>query len=266
MTGLDARKDRVIEVCIERVKGSAVEARLHTLVRPETLKITAPDAVVEATSPPEEPEVGNAHVHGIRASALAEAPLWPAITGEVERLLEGAVLVAHGAVWDVSFLEAELARAGRPRKIGHWLDTLNLSRRSFALPRHSLDFLREHFDLDRERAHRADSDVKALRDVFARCVAALDPRTPRDLWEVRIAQGVAREQILAECEEAIGRKQPVTVVYRPRSRPQEQMRMVLTEIVTAHDPPRVVGYQLPGRGRRELRTDRILRIEADPPA
>ena len=27
------------------------------------------------------------------------------------------------------------------------------------------------------------------------------------------------------------------------------------------DPPRVIGYQLPGRGRRELRADRILRVD-----
>ena len=37
--------------------------------------------------------------------------------------------------------------------------------------------------------------------------------------------------------------------------------MVLVEIAVGLDPPRVIGYQLPGRGRRELRADRILRIE-----
>ena len=39
--------------------------------------------------------------------------------------------------------------------------------------------------------------------------------------------------------------------------------MVLAEILAGLDPPRVIGYQLPGRGRRELRADRILRIEID---
>lgn len=42
--------------------------------------------------------------------------------------------------------------------------------------------------------------------------------------------------------------------------------MVLVEIVAGLDPPRVIGYQLPGRGRRELRADRILRIEPVDPA
>ena len=145
----------------------------------------------------------------------------------------------------------------------HYIDTLNLSRRTFGLKKHSLDSLREHFGLDRSRAHRADSDVAALRVVWEKCVEVLEPQTPRDVWEVRIAERKARERILAECTEAIVAGAPVTVIYRPRGRPQEPMKMVLQEIVAGLDPPRVIGYQLPGRGRRELRADRILRIEID---
>ena len=40
--------------------------------------------------------------------------------------------------------------------------------------------------------------------------------------------------------------------------------MVFTELRTDLDPPRVIGYQLPGRGRRELRTDRILTVSPIP--
>ena len=60
MTGLDPVKDRVVEICVERVRGGAVEQRLHTLVRPETM------APADA--------VGNTHVHGIAAAALRDAP------------------------------------------------------------------------------------------------------------------------------------------------------------------------------------------------
>jgi DNA polymerase-3 subunit epsilon len=247
MTGLDPVKDRVVEICVERVRGGAVEQRLHTLVRPEGM--AAADAV------------GNAHVHGIDAEALLHAPGFADLKEQVAALFDGAILVAHGASWDVSFLEAEMARAGRPMPLPFYVDTLNLSRRTFALEKHSLDALREHFGLDRSRAHRADSDVTALRAVWEKCIAVLEPKTPRDVWEVRIAQRKAREQILAECTEAIASKAPVTVVYRARAKPQEPMQMVLVEIVAGLDPPRVIGYQLPGRGRRELRADRILRIE-----
>ena len=46
-----------------------------------------------------------------------------------------------------------------------------------------------------------------------------------------------------------------------RPRPAEPLRIRITAIDLGLDPPRVIGYQLPGRGRRELRADRILRIE-----
>jgi DNA polymerase-3 subunit epsilon len=245
MTGLDAKRDRVVEICIERVRGTELEARLHTLVRPDG------------------GEVGNVHVHGLDAGTLAGAPSFAMLAQQVEELLHGAVFVAHGAAWDVAFVEAEMRRSGREFTVGFYLDTLNLSRRAFGLPKHSLDALRVHFGLDASRAHRADSDVRALREVFARCLAALEPTTPRDLWEVRIAEGRAREHVLAQCKDALAAGQPITLIYRARARPAEPLRMVLTAIDLGLDPPRVIGYQLPGRGRRELRADRILRIEPE---
>ena len=264
MTGLDAAKDRVVEVCIERVRGGVVEARLYTLVRPENIARTEAAAIASTDAPGVAIDpVGNAHVHGIFAEALRDAPMFAEIAAQVAALFEGAILVAHGASWDVAFLEAEMARAARPMPLTHYIDTLNLSRRTFGLKKHSLDSLREHFGLDRSRAHRADADVAALRFVWEKCVAVLEPATPRDVWEVRIAERKARDRILVECTEAVAAGGPVTVFYRPRGRPQEPMRMVLTEIVAGLDPPRVIGYQLPGRGRRELRADRILRIEID---
>jgi DNA polymerase III subunit epsilon len=245
MTGLEPSKDRVVEVCIELVRGGAVVRRLHTLVRPDG------------------GEVGNVHVHGIDAAAVASSPTWAEIATEVEELLSGAVFVAHGASWDIAFVCAEMNRAGRPFTIPFHLDTLTLSRRAFVLPKHSLDALRVHFALDTSRAHRADADVLALREVFARCIAALEPSTPRDLWEVKIAEAKARTRILAECQRAVDEKRQITIVYRPRARAAEPMRFVPTSIEVGLDPPRVIGYQLPGRGRRELRADRILRIEPE---
>lgn len=251
MTGLDPKKDRVVEVCIERVVGGEVVDRLYSLVRPDG------------------GETGNEHIHGIEN--VEDAPTWPELAPRIVELLDGAVLVAHGAWWDVAFVRAEMERAREPSKapppavagfvLSHYLDTLNLSRRSFGLERHSLDALRAHFQLDTSRAHRADADVLALREVFARCVAELEPSTPRDLWEVRVAERRVREHVLAQCKEALEAEREITLIYRARARPAEPLRMRITAIDLGLDPPRVIGYQLPGRGRRELRADRILRIE-----
>ncbi len=114
MTGLRPAVDRVIEVCAERVRGDREEDRIDSLVAPDTGAF------------------GNAHIHGIRPEELAAAPSFSALAAEIERVLQGGVIVAHSAPWDVAFLMAELERAGRPLRIEHYLDTLTLSRRAFA--------------------------------------------------------------------------------------------------------------------------------------
>lgn len=244
MTGLRAETDRVIEICAERTRGAEDVARVETLVRPEC------------------GASGNVHVHGIDPAAVAAAPTFAEVSARVEALLDGAVLVAHGAPWDVAFLEAELARAGRPRKIPHYLDTLNLSRRAFALPSHSLSSLCAELGISRARAHRAADDVTALRELWRRVVEVLAPKTPRDLWHVRVGERRARPELVAAAVQACERGEPVRVRYRPARRGQEDLVVVVTAVRTDLDPPRVLGYLLPTRSRRELRADRILSIEA----
>jgi DNA polymerase III subunit epsilon len=245
MTGLDADKDHVVEICIERWVGETRVASLSTLVLPPARA------------------GGASHVHGLTAAALADAPAFATVADRVEELLAGAVLVAHGARWDVSFLEAELRRAGRTFTIPHYLDTLVLARRAFAFRSYSLAALAEALGLSHTQAHRAESDVAALRALFARCIAVLAPVSVRDLWQVRIAERRARESILVACDAAVEHKATVVLTYRAARRPPEGLTMVLTEVRRDLDPPRVMGYQLPGRGRRELRADRILRVEPD---
>jgi DNA polymerase-3 subunit epsilon len=246
MTGLDAERDRVVEICIERVVGGVTVGSISTLVDPgERLG-------------------GAAHVHGIDAAAVAGAPAFGAVAGEALALLEGAILVAHAAEWDVKFLAAECARVGRTLDQTFWLDTLVLSRRAFAFHSYSLDALCRELGIERGRAHRADSDVRALRAVFDRCVAQLAPASARDLWEVRIGQRRARQTIVDACEAAAKHGAPVVLTYRAARRAPEPMPMVVLEVRSNLDPPHVVGYQLPGRGRRELRADRILRVDPFP--
>ena len=243
MTGLDVANDRVVEICIDRTVGGRRVALVSTLVDPG------------------ERVGGAAHVHGLDAAAIAGAPSFAAVAKEVLEALRGAVFVAHAAAWDIGFLSAECRRAGFALEVDHWLDTLVLARRAFAFPSYSLDALCRELAIDRGRAHRAESDVQAMRALFARCVDALAPASVRDLWEVRIGERCARPTILLACEAAVKHGLPVRVMYRAARRAPEPLTMVLLEVRSDLDPPGVVGYQLPGRGRRQLRADRILRIE-----
>jgi DNA polymerase III subunit epsilon len=246
MTGLDVSNDRVLEVCIDRVVAGKRAAFLHSLVNPgERLG-------------------GSAHIHGIDAAQVALAPSFASVAGQVVAALDGAILVAHAAAWDVRFLEAECRRVGIALEIRYWIDTLVLARRAFAFHSYSLDSLCRELGIERGRAHRADSDVRAMRELFDRCEAALTPVSARDLWEVRVGDRHARQTVVDACEAAAKHGAPVVVTYRPAGRPPESMQMVVLEVRSDLDPPRIVGYQHPGRGRRELRADRILRVEPQP--
>jgi DNA polymerase-3 subunit epsilon len=246
MTGLDASRDRVLEICIDRVVGGQRVAYLHSLINPgERLG-------------------GCQHIHGIDAAEVASAPPFPVLASEVIEILDGAIVVAHAAAWDVRFLEAECRRAGITLKVAHFIDTLILARRAFAFHSYSLDALCRELAIDRGRAHRADSDVRAMRELFDRCVAALRPVSARDLWEVRVGDRHARQAVLDACEAAVKHGAPVVVTYRPAGRGPESFEMVVLEVRSDLDPPRIVGYQHPGRGRRELRADRVLRVEPQP--
>lgn len=244
MTGLRPTIDRVIEICVERVRGGRVEARLETLVRPDSGVF------------------GNTHVHGIAPGDVTNAPTFAELAPAVVDLLHGAVPIAHGAAWDVAFLEAELSRVRRAAPVAHYLDTLTLSRRALALPSHSLAALCTSLGLDRGRGHRAGDDVRALRQLWDRLVEVLGPRSPRDLWHVRVGQRHARPEIVAAALEASAGGDVVLIRYRPARKGLEELRFVVTAVRTDLDPPRVLGYLDASRGRRELRADRILAIES----
>ena len=198
----------------------------------------------------------------VSAALPPGAPSFGDIAPDVLRLPEG-IRFRRRARRDVrdELLPDGAATRRAPRQDRHFLDTLVLSRRAFALPSHSLDALSLHLGITRERAHRAGDDVLALRVVFERAVEVLAPATPRDLWEVRVAERRARAAIVDACVAAAEKRIPVRVVYRPSRRKPEPLDMILTEVRTGLDPPRVIGYQLPGRGLRDLRSDRILRVE-----
>ena len=247
MTGLDVERDRVVEICVERVVGGECVGRLDSLVWPG-----------------EERAGGASEVHGLTSDALRGAPTFAELAPRVRELLAGAVPVAHAASWDQRFLRAELARLELDLGLEHWIDTLWLSRRSFLFQTHSLAALRGHFGLDAEGSHRASGDVAALREVFRRCAEVLRPVSPRDLWESLSTSDHARAVVMEGLFAAQAAGLPVKIAVRSSGKPVREVVVVVTDVLSDVDPPRAIGYLLPGRGRRELRADRILRIEPLP--
>jgi len=247
MTGLDPRSDRVIEICVVRRRGAGIEESLETLVNP------GPHAQFQTD------------VHGLSPALLVTAPAFAEVADRVLALLAGAVLIAHGAWWDVTFLEAEFARLGRPVRFPSYLDTLILARRALRADSHSLEALAQRLGIARLAAHRAGDDVRVLCDLFDKLVIELAPQSARDLWHVRVAQRHARPEIVERCLALAGTQEIAWITYRPSHREPRSFEAIITQVRTDLDPPRVLGYSLPGRGRFDLRADRVLAI-ALPPA
>ncbi|HMI87252.1 MAG TPA: 3'-5' exonuclease [Polyangiaceae bacterium] len=242
MTGLDPKVDRVIEVAVSRRRGAVVEDAFDSLVNP------GPHAIFKTD------------VHGLGPLQLAEAPPFGDVARRILETCSGAVLVAHGAWWDVTFLEAEFARLGHDVRFHFYLDTVTLSRRALKADSHSLEALARRFAIDRGTAHRAKDDVRSLIALFERLLDELRPSSPRDLWHVRIAERHARPEIIERCIAFAGTGVPARILYRPSHKAPRAFEAILTLVRTDLDPPRVMGYSLPGRGRFDLRSDRILAI------
>lgn len=160
-TGLDAGTERVVEIGAIRFSlgpgGAGEEASLACLVDPG--KPIPP----RATS-----------IHGISDSDVAGAPAFGEVAPSLLALAAGAVIVAHNASFDLSFLDAELARIGLARPPSEAADTLALCRRAFpGRASYRLGSIAAALGIDAGAAHRALDDARTCMRLYAACVDRL---------------------------------------------------------------------------------------------
>lgn len=108
-------------------------------------------------------------VHGISEAMLRGKPLFSAVAGAFLEFLGDARLVIHNAAFDMRFLNAELARAGRPPLAqGRVTDTLEMARARYPGAQASLDALCRRFGVDNSARtkHGALLDAEILAEVY----------------------------------------------------------------------------------------------------
>jgi len=159
-TGLSlAYGHRICEVGCLRVRGGIELDRFESLVDPR-----------RPVSP------GAFGVNRITAEMLRGAPIFEQIAAPLLQVMEGAVLVAHNAPFDLGFLAAELDIARLPAPKNPVIDTLALARRAYRLPRNSLSAVVVALDVKTSPTHRALSDVQATWGVLERIILDLEHR------------------------------------------------------------------------------------------
>lgn len=159
-TGLDPiQGDRLVEIgCIELINRFPSGRTFHCYFNPER---DMPEPAFK--------------VHGLSVDFLKDKPLFANKVDELIEFIGDAPLVAHNAIFDLSFLNAELERAKRAVVARERLvDTLLLARRKHPGGSNRLDDLCERYRIDNSKRvkHGALLDAELLAEVYIELIGA----------------------------------------------------------------------------------------------
>jgi DNA polymerase-3 subunit epsilon len=153
-TGLDPYQgDRLVEIgCVELVNGFPTGNSFHYYLNPQR----------------DMPE-GAFKVHGLSSEFLKDKPFFADICDEFLAFVGDAPLIAHNAMFDLGFINAELERCKKGAlQRERLIDTLMLARRRYPAGPNKLDDLCGRFsiDLSRRTKHGALLDAELLAVVY----------------------------------------------------------------------------------------------------
>jgi DNA polymerase III epsilon subunit family exonuclease len=177
-TGPKMPPSRVMEIGATRVHSGRIVAEFQTLVNP---RAPIPPFIAGLT--------------GISDAMVATAPTFEEVAADWLHFAGTAVLVAHNAVFDVRFINHEIASVfpGR-RMMNSHLCTVSLARRLLPeLKSFRLGALAEHFDIPHRTRHRAGEDARATARVFLRLLEHLRENGVQDLDGARQFQKEKKE-------------------------------------------------------------------------
>lgn len=155
-TGLDpAQGHRIVEVaCIEMVNRGLTGNHLHLYLNPE--RDSDPEALA---------------VHGLTTAFLSNHPKFSEVAHHIVDFVCDAEVIIHNAAFDLKFLDAELARVGRPAfsaGCAKITDSLLHARELHPGKRNSLDALCERYGISNAHRtlHGALLDSELLAEVW----------------------------------------------------------------------------------------------------
>jgi DNA polymerase-3 subunit epsilon len=184
-TGLDPyRGDRLVEIgCVELLNRIPSGQTFHRYVNPQR------DMPAEAFA-----------VHGLSGEFLKDKPFFAEVADDLVAFIGDAPLVAHNASFDLSFINAELERAGKPLVArDRVIDTLMLARRKHPGSANRLDDLCARYSIDSSRRvkHGALLDAELLAEVYLELVGGRQAQLILvDAGTDRAAAGTARAIVI----------------------------------------------------------------------
>jgi DNA polymerase-3 subunit alpha (Gram-positive type) len=155
-TGLSPDSARVCEVALIGFKGIARINQFSSLINP--------GGPIPPTA---------SRINGITDDMVRQSPAFGAVAPKLLDLLEGSVIVAHNALFDINFLRMEFSRVGFkfPERLPV-VDTLEIARGHWKFTNNRLGTIARELNLSSENWHRALADVEMTRKIFEHFVSA----------------------------------------------------------------------------------------------
>ncbi len=146
----NARNDRMSSIGIAVVCGGKITEEFYTLINPETYF-----------------NYFNVSLTGITPESVENAPKFPEVFEKIKPILEGGILVAHNAPFDMSVLSKCLSFYGIFwRDSAEYACTCKMARRILPdLPSKKLNCLCDCFGIELEH-HNALSDARAAAKIL----------------------------------------------------------------------------------------------------
>lgn len=141
-TGFSPTMDRIVEVGAVKFRNGEVVEEKSWLINPQR------DIPYWATK-----------VHGITDDMVKDKPTFKDIYPDFQKFINGSVLMAHNAKFDISFVKAEIKRAGYELPPNKVIDSLSLFRKWYPKSTaHSVEAVARHAEVKTDNLHRAAAD------------------------------------------------------------------------------------------------------------
>ncbi len=149
-TGLKPDENRVVEIGAIKFDATGIVSRFSVLIDPECPM----------------PEAAGA-VNNITDDLLKGQPLFKDVAKDFLHFIQNTVLVAHNAMFDIAFINAELKRCKIGKLSNKFIDTLIFSKEVFPrLNSYKLQELAKRFEIVAFEAHRAEDDARVCMELF----------------------------------------------------------------------------------------------------
>ncbi|MDD3368681.1 MAG: PolC-type DNA polymerase III [Lachnospiraceae bacterium] len=177
-TGFSPVNNRIIEIGAVKVTNGEITDRFSTFVNPD---VPIPFEIEKLT--------------GIRDDMVLEAPEIEEILPQFLEFSKDAIMVAHNAEFDMSFIKENCIRQGIKQSFTY-VDTVGISRHLYPhQAKHTLDAVAKTMGVSLENHHRAVDDAECTALIFKKMLPMLEAEGADTLAKVNALTAAGPEQV-----------------------------------------------------------------------